>query len=194
MKRNGGLTFNDRSRKELNVPLVREIAIWLAEIIAVVMVAYMLVMYIGSKTTMVGQSMAPTLEDGQCVLVNKLSYLVFKPKANDVIAFLPNGNERSHYYIKRVIATPGDTLQIKNGEVYVNGEKFDEKVAVDKITEAEMAADEIKLGADEYFVLGDNRNNSEDSRYANIGNIQSEYIIGKVWFIQRPFSDAGLVK
>ena len=106
---------------------------------------------------------------------------------------LPNGNEKSHYYIKRVIAVPGDTLQIKNGEVYVNGELFAEDVDVAQMEDAGLAAEEVTLGEDEYFVLGDNRNNSEDSRYANIGNIKKEYIIGKVWFRVTPFKDFGFL-
>lgn len=194
MRRNGGLTFNNRKKKEVNMPFVKEILIWAVELAAVILLAYVFVTFAASRTTVVGQSMAPTLEDGDSILVNKMSYLVLKPKANDVIVFLPNGNEKSHYYVKRVIAVPGDTVQIKNGTVYVNEEQFEEEIEVDPIEEAEMAQDEITLGADEYFVLGDNRNNSEDSRYANIGNIQSEYIIGKAWFVSSPFSKFGFLK
>ena len=110
-----------------------------------------------------------------------------------MIAFLPNGNEKSHYYVRRVVACPGDTIQIKEGVVYVNGEAYQEKITVASIEDAGVASEEIKLGTDEYFVLGDNRNNSEDSRYANIGNIKKEYIIGKVWFRVAPFKDFGFL-
>ena len=109
------------------------------------------------------------------------------------MVFLPNGNEKSHYYVKRVIAVPGDKVQIKDGAVYVNGELFDEKAETAAILDAQLAAEEIELGEDEYFVLGDNRNNSEDSRYANIGNVKKEYIIGKAWFIVSPFQDFGFL-
>ena len=115
------------------------------------------------------------------------------PKPNDLIVFLPNGNEKSHYYVKRVIAVPGDTVQIKSGAVYVNGELFEEEVDVSAMEEAGLAADEIKLEEDEYFVLGDNRNNSEDSRYANIGNVKKEYMIGKAWFVVSPFKKFGFL-
>ena len=127
------------------------------------------------------------------ILVNRFVYKVTDPKTNDIIVFLPNGNEKSHYYVKRVIGVPGDTVQIKNGAVYVNGKAFDEETDVSSIEDAGLAAEEITLGADEYFVLGDNRNNSEDSRYANIGNIKKDYIIGKAWFRIAPFSDLGFL-
>lgn len=93
-----------------------------------------------------------------------------------------------------MIGVPGDTVQIKNGTVYVNGKVFDEKIEAASIEHAELAEDEIEVGEDEFFVLGDNRNNSEDSRYANIGNVKKEYIVGKAWFIVSPLKDFGFVK
>jgi signal peptidase I len=92
-----------------------------------------------------------------------------------------------------VIAVPGDTVLIQNGAVYVNGELFDEKVDVSAIEEAGLASEELKLEDDEYFVLGDNRNNSEDSRYANIGNVKKDYIIGKAWFRVSPWKKFGFI-
>ena len=109
-----------------------------------------------------------------------------------MIVFLPNGNEKSHYYIKRVIGVPGDKVQIKNGLLYVNGELYDVE-DTETIKNAGLAEDEITVGEDEYFVLGDNRNSSEDSRYANIGNIKKEYIQGKAWFVARPFNKMGKI-
>ena len=95
--------------------------------------------------------------------------------------------------MKRVIAVPGDTILIQNGEVYVNGEPFTEEVDVSAMEDAGLATEEMTLGNDEYFVLGDNRNNSEDSRYANIGNIKKEYIIGKAWFRITSWSNFGFL-
>ena len=109
------------------------------------------------------------------------------------MAFLPNGNEKSHYYVKRVVGVPGDTVQIVDGALYVNGELFEEKKEVPSMEYAGVAEDEIKLGINEYFVLGDNRNNSEDSRYANIGLIKKEHIVGKGWFQISPISDFGFI-
>ena len=111
----------------------------------------------------------------------------------DVIVFLPNGNEKSHYYVRRVIACPGDTVQIKNGKVYINGELYKEDIVSASIEDPGVAADEVKLGDDEYFVLGDNRNSSEDSRMANIGNVKKDYIIGKAWFHFKGLGKMGLI-
>ena len=188
--RRTGLDFN-RRKKDVNFPLLKEIFSWIIEIAIVLMMAFVLVYFIGMRTSVVGQSMSETLENGDQILVNRFMYKVIGPKANDVIVFLPNGNEKSHYYVKRVIGVPGDTVQIKNGRIYVNGTEFTEKVDVASSEDAGLAADAVTLGDDEYFVLGDNRNNSEDSRYANIGNIKKDYIIGKAWFRVAAFSSFG---
>lgn len=191
-RRKSGLNFGKQKRK-VNVAVVKEVFTWIIEILLTVLLAFTFVYFIGLRTSVVGQSMAGTLNGGDEILVNRFIYKVTDPDYNDIIVFLPNGNEKSHYYVKRVIAVPGDTVQIQNGIVYVNGEAFEEKAEVSSIEDAGLATEEIKLGMDEYFVLGDNRNNSEDSRYANIGNIKKEYIIGKAWFRVAPFSDFGFI-
>ena len=191
--RKNGLHFG-QEKKKVNIPLIKEVIVWILEIAIVLVIAFVFVYYIGLRTSVVGSSMAPTLENKQEILVNRFIYSVSNPKPNDVVVFLPNGNEKAHYYVKRVIGVPGDTVQIKDGAVYVNGELFEEAVETAAILDAELAADEITLGEDEYFVLGDNRNNSEDSRYANIGNVKKEYIIGKAWFVVSPYSEFGFLE
>lgn len=166
---------------------------WVIECAIVIFIAYTLVTFFGCRTTVVGNAMNDTLTNEEQILVNRFIYNVSSPKQGDVIAFLPNGNEKSHYYVRRVIACPGDTIQIKEGVVYVNGEAYQEKITVASIEDAGVASEEIKLGDDEYFVLGDNRNNSEDSRLANIGNVKKSYIIGKAWFYFKSIGNMGFI-
>lgn len=194
MKRHrvNGLNFG-RRRKKLNIPLIKEVVTWAVELAIVVAAAFVLVYFIGLRTSVVGQSMAKTLDAGDEILVNRFIYKVLEPKTGDIIVFLPNGNEKSHYYVKRVIGVAGDTVQIKDGVLYLNGEEYEEEIDSETIQEAGLAEEELTIGEDEYFVLGDNRNNSEDSRYANIGNVKKEHIIGKAWFIVSPFGKFGFI-
>lgn len=185
-----GLNFG-RQKRKINVTAVKEVFSWMIEILLAIVLAFTFVYFIGLRTSVVGQSMSPTLVSGDEILVNRFVYKVTDPKRGDIIVFLPNGNEKSHYYVKRVIGVPGDTVLIQNGAVYINGEVYKEEIEVAAIEEAGLASEEITLDSDEYFVLGDNRNNSEDSRYANIGNIKKDYIIGKAWFRVAPFSSFG---
>lgn len=183
-----------RRRKEINKDSIKAGFLWAGEIILVVGVAALIVFFLGVRVPVIGQSMAGTLENGETVLVNRFVYRMFTPKANDIIVFLPNGNEKSHYYLKRVIAVPGDTVQIKDGKVYVNDKPFKEKIENPYVESGLLADEPIVVGEDEYFVLGDNRNNSEDSRYANIGNVKKEHILGKAWFVIAPWESFGLLK
>lgn len=140
-----------------------------------------LVFAFGIRTSVIGESMEPGLSNGQEVLINKIAYQFSPPQQGDVIVFRPNGNENAHLSVKRVVATPGDTVQIVQGKVVINGAVYTQDKAEDT-KDAGVAAQPILLGADEYFVLGDNRRNSEDSRSANIGNISRGMIEGKAWY------------
>lgn len=190
--RSGGLNFHKR-RKKIKMSTAKSMAAWVVEIIIVLLLAFVLVYCAGMRITVVGNSMEKTVSDGSQILVNRFLYNIKSPSTGDVIVFLPNGNEKSHYYVKRVIGVPGDKVQIKNGLLYVNGELYDVE-DTDTIKNAGIAEEEITVGEDEYFVLGDNRNSSEDSRYANIGNVKKEYIKGKAWFVIRPFKKMGRIK
>lgn len=179
-KRQKGLSFY-KKKKRISAALMKEILVWCFGIFAAVLIAFVVVYAVGMSTSMIGVSMEPELYNGQRVLINRYAYLLTSPKVGDVVVFLPNGNRNSHYYIKRVVAVPGDTVQIIGGRLYVNGEQVvDERY--DKMAEAGIAANPLVLGTDEYFVLGDNRNSSEDSRSANIGPVRGRDILGQVWF------------
>ncbi|WP_310603602.1 signal peptidase I [Anaerosporobacter sp.] len=168
--------------------IIKEIIIWVVEIILVILLAYLLVEYAIEKTTVVGESMETTLQENDKVIINKLAYRFSKPKRFDVIVFKQTGKEHSYYNIKRVIGLPGETVQIKDGIVYIDGEPITEKADVELIKNPGLAVEPVILEEKEYFVLGDNRNLSEDSRFANIGNVVSGDIIGKAWIRLKPFN------
>jgi signal peptidase I len=114
------------------------------------------------------------------VFVNKLIYRIQEPKKYDMVVFRTENNEENHYFIKRIVAVPGDTVVIEDGVLKVNGEELSAFPAFSEIKNPGLASEEITLGEDEYFVMGDNCNNSEDSRVASVGNIKRENMIGKV--------------
>ena len=180
MARKKGLTFYEKEKK-INKSTIHEILSTLFYYGVAVFLAFVLVFSVGMKISMVGVSMEPALYNGQEVLINRFIYKITSPKRGDVIAFLPNGNQNSHYYLKRIVGLPGESIQIIDGYVYINGERVPED-EYDKMADYGIAGNEIQLGSDEYFVLGDNRNMSEDSRSGNIGAVKKDTIAGKVWF------------
>ena len=181
MARHKGLTFYEK-KKRISKEMIREIFALLFYCFAAILLAFVIVFLVGMKVSVIGVSMEPALHNGQEVLVNRFLYKLFSPERGDIVVLLPNGNKNSHYYLKRVIGLPGETVQIIGGYVYINGELLEEDESYDKIADPGIAENEIILGIDEYFVLGDNRNNSEDSRSGNIGIVDKDNITGKAWF------------
>ena len=149
---------------------------WIADLLIVILLAYTLTLFLCDRTTISGNSMQPAIENEDTVLLNRIAYSFHGPK----------GRNAKEYYIKRVIGLPGETIQIHDGKVYINGSVLEDDVSEDDILTAGLAAGELTLGENEYFVLGDNRNNSEDSRFANVGVVKKDDIVGSVWFIASP--------
>ena len=186
-----GLNFN-RRRKRFQIQEVKDKAINVSIIALIVVVAFLLVLSLFTSVRMSGVSMQPTIEDDTSVLLNRARYLVLKPNHNHIVAFKSLSDMQDTVYVKRVVGVPGDKIIIKNGRLYVNGEKYDDVADTASIKYKGLLETETTLGDDEYCVLGDNRNNSEDSRYGSIGLISKKQIIGKVWF-KTSFGDFGIV-
>ena len=171
----------------------KEIMRWIVEIGVVLILAFITAFLFEGSITVQESSMDPTIQAGDVVLINRITYRVGSIKRGDLIAYRNRDVEDSVYHIKRVIGLPGETIQIKDGLIMINGETYMEERELPNIVDAGVAAEPVKLRGDEYFVLGDNRNNSEDSRFADVGNIKRSYISGKVWYLRSPSSRRGFL-
>ena len=171
----------------------REIISTVLYLLAVVALTFLFVQFVGQRTHVNGDSMNVTLEDGDNLIVDKLSYRFTDPERFDIIVF-PYKYQEKTYYIKRIIGMPGETVQIIDGMVYIDGEMLDETYGKEVMQYSGVASDPITLGEDEYFVLGDNRNNSSDSRDPSVGNIQKDQIIGKAFIRIWPLNKFGILK
>lgn len=147
--------------------------------------------YVVQETIVNGSSMNPTLESADKILLDKIFYKISRLKRYDIIVF---NYHDSSLYIKRIIGLPGEKVTIRKGRVYINGRILDDDPLLkDTMHYAGMAKDGIKLGENEYFVLGDNRNNSYDSRWEQVGVVKKSSIIGKVWIRIFPILKFGSV-
>ena len=172
----------------------RPIFTWIFQIAVTLALAAVVAIFFFQSITMQESSMEPTLETGERFFVNKLIYKFTSPDRGDIIAFTKDGSDDAPIHIKRVIGLPGETIEIRDGVIYIDGEEYEEKGDLPQITNPGLAEDGVTLGNDEYFVLGDNRNNSEDSRFAEVQNIDKKYIEGKLWFCIYPADQMGFVK
>lgn len=173
---------------------IKSVFMWVLEIAAVMAVAAILAVGFGKTTVMQEGSMDPTLAAGDMVLINRAAYKIGEPKRGDIIAYRVSEDENASTHIKRVIGLPGETISIQDGQILIDGKTYQEKKNLPSIQNPGLAETEITLGRDEYFVLGDNRNNSEDSRSADVGNIRKGNIIGKLWLVVSPWDKFGLLR
>lgn len=172
----------------------KETVSFILYIVVVFVITYLVITYVGQRTEVIGTSMEYTLSDGDNLIVDKISYRFRDPQRFDIIVF-PYQYKEDTYYIKRIIGLPGETVQIDaNGTIYIDGKELEESYGREVIKDPGIAAEPIKLGEDEYFVLGDNRNASSDSRVTSVGNIKREDIIGRAWLRIYPFSRFGFIK
>ena len=172
----------------------REILSWVVYIAIIFGLTMLIVTFVGQRTMVDGNSMLNTLEDKDNLIVDKISYRFTDPKRFDIIVFPYKHAEKKTYYIKRIIGLPGETVQIVDGKIYINGEVLEEDYGREVMESSGVAANPITLGDDEYFVLGDNRNNSKDSREPSVGNIKRDDIVGRAWVRIWPLNKIGFLK
>ena len=160
-------------------------------LLAVLVLTLLLVKYVGQRTVVIGQSMERTLFDGDNLIVDKISYRFRDPERFDIIVF-PFEYKEETYYIKRIIGLPGEKVRIDDeGRIYINGEVLEENYGIETIKDPGTAIDEVTLGDSQYFVLGDNRNHSSDSRTPSVGLIDRKDIIGRAIVRIYPFNKIG---
>ena len=181
-------------RKKIDESKYRSVLVWIFQIAVVLVFAAMTSLFFFRTVTMQESAMEPTYQVGQNFFLNRVAYTFGSPKRGDLIVFKTNASDEAALHIRRVIGLPGETIQIKDGQIYIDGELYKESRDLDLIENAGLAQDGVTLQSGEYFVLGDNRNNSEDSRYADIGNVKKRYIVGKLWYVSSPLREIGFVK
>lgn len=174
--------------------LLRRVIYWITDIAVVITLAVFVVIFFCQRITVTGHSMEPTLEAGDVVLVDQVKYCFTDPERFDIVVFEKENSSTSKTYMKRVIGLPGETVQIINDIIYIDGEPLEAVIGLQQVTLSGLAENPITLGADEYFVLGDNRESSEDSRFANIGNVKRSEILGVIWLRVSPFQNLGKVE
>ena len=172
--------------------IVKESLGWIVYIAIIIGLTWLIITFVGQRTRVSGHSMEATLHDGDNLIVDKLSYHFREPKRFEIIVF-PYRHKENTYYIKRIIGLPGETVQVKDGYVYINGEKLDENYGLEVMEDAGIAAEPIELGEDEYFVLGDNRNHSSDSRDPSVGILHRDELIGRAWVRIWPLDSIGVI-
>lgn len=174
--------------------VLREVLSTSVYILFVLCAVYLLIHFVGQRTQVLGSSMEPKLSSEDNLIVDKITYRFHDPERYDIIVF-PFRYEDNTFYIKRIIGLPGETVQIDDeGNILINGEVLPEGYGREVIDNPGRAYEEIQLGDDEYFVMGDNRNNSTDSRDPSVGNIRRNEIIGRAWLRIWPFEKFGLIK
>ena len=173
--------------------VMRELLGMLVYVGIVLAITFLIITFVGQRTHVSGESMENTLDDGDQLILDKLTYRFHDPERFDIIVF-PFRYKDNTYYIKRIIGLPGETVQIVDGEIYINGELLEESYGREVMQDAGLAAEPITLGDDEYFVLGDNRNYSSDSRDPSVALIHRKEIIGRAWLRIWPLNSFGILK
>lgn len=186
--------MTDSKKEKRTDGVYREIFSMMFYLIFVVAATLLIIRFVGQRTEVSGHSMEDTLDDGDNLIVDKLTYRFRDPVRYDIIVF-PYKYKEDTYYIKRIIGLPGEMVQItEEGDILINGEVLEESYGREVMKNPGIAADPIILGEDEYFVLGDNRNASADSRDPSVGVISGKDIVGRAWLRIWPLNKFGILK
>ncbi len=181
--------MDQNKETEKSTSLFNEILQLVTYILAIFVITFLILHFVGQRTEVSGSSMEDTLSDGDNLIVEKLSYRFGDPQRFDIIIFPYKYATEPTYYIKRIIGLPGETIYIDNeGNIFINDELLEENYGLETIRHPGRAATPITLGEDEFFVMGDNRNGSEDSRFDDVGNVKREDIVGHAWVRIFPFN------
>ncbi len=156
-------------------------------------IAILVNLFVMQKVTVDGYSMTNTLYDHDQLMLQKVSYYFSNPERFDVVVFLPFGKRTETKYVKRVIGLPGEKIQIIDSTIYIDDKPLEEHYGKEDMESAGLAAEPITLGKDEYFVLGDNRNGSSDSRDEAVGIVHRDQIIGKILLRIWPLNRVGFI-
>ena len=182
------------AKEKLEDEKVRGFMRWVFEIVVTLVLAAMVGIMLFQTVTMQESSMEPTIAVGDRFFINRVVYKFSSPKRGDLIVFRTNASDDAALHIRRVIGLPGETIQISGGRILIDGEAYKEGKDFPMISNPGLVSSSITLESGEYFVLGDNRNNSEESRPADSGRVKKRYIAGKIWFTCAPFEKLGFTK
>ncbi|MDA3845249.1 MAG: signal peptidase I [Vallitaleaceae bacterium] len=189
---------NNKKKKKIKPEpsMLREVLTWIRDLGIAVILVLLILNFVGETTSIIGASMEPHIHDGDRFIINKLAYQFNEPERYDIVVF-PYDDELN--YIKRVIGMPGEEINLvqKNDGTYdllINGEMLADTYGMEQIIRPGNQKYPLIIPKDEYFVMGDNRNDSSDSRYTDVGTIDSELIVGKTWVRIWPLSTFGTVE
>lgn len=192
------LRFEEEKKHERRMQIIKESIRFIIEAALVIFLAWLIITFALKKVSVIGSSMETTLYNGEDVIVNKTSYLIFSPKRGQTVAFYPEAvegedqaNDDTAIRIRRIVGLPGEKILIKDGSLYANGEKIEENYAFEPMYSAGRAVNELQLEEDEYFVLSDSRNDMDDSRNTSFTKVRKKNMIGRVILRLNPFSLIG---
>lgn len=184
----------EKKKKAFSKSFMKELLYNSLFLLFVLIVTLLMVKYVAQRTTVSGNSMEPMIHHGDSLIVDKITYRFSDPERFDIIVF-PFEYQEGTYYIKRIIGLPGESVRIdEDGNIYINGEILEENYGAEVIEDPGNAYNEVILREDQYFVLGDNRNNSSDSRNPAVGLIHRDSIVGRAWLRIFPLDSFGFIR